>query len=127
MKGCFFDILSRCEEQGHKKVVCSVCTYVSILVAVRREQTSPLPSTHHASVCTAEHEMTAAPLGVKPTLSHAPHVPAPGTLRGSWGTIPRERAWYGCGREALPPHSRHHTACQRGYSQCCTCSKRNTL
>lgn len=36
------------------------------------------------------------------TLSHAPCLPASGTSRGSWGTIPRERAWYRCGLTSTP-------------------------
>lgn len=107
-KGCFFDILSRCEEWGHKKVVCSVCTYVSILVAVRREQTSSLPSAHHASVCTAEHEMRAAPLGVKPSAMHLICQPlGPHVARGK----PSHRNVHGTDVD-LPPHPWHHTACQ---------------
>ena len=53
-KWCFLVILSSCDGQAYKQLVSSGCIYASLLVVIRREQTSPSLSTYCASVLTAE-------------------------------------------------------------------------
>ena len=91
------DILSSCDGLAHKQVISSECTYASLLVVLRKEQTSPSPSTYRASVHTAEQHwsMTAASLRVKLNLkmheSCAPYMLAPGTSPELVGSCPAER------------------------------------
>lgn len=70
------------------------CIYASLLVFIRREQTSPWPSGYCASVHTAEQcwSVTALSLGAKLSqemhMSSAPHMLAPDTLTQLVGSHP---------------------------------------